>query len=327
MGGYLANHLQGEWQHLKLVAFSGGQSNPTYLLRAGPLSYVLRKQPPGRLLPSAHAVDREYRIIWALSATNVPVPRAIHFCSDAKIIGTPFYIMEHVAGRVFRDTLLPQLPVGERTAIYDAMNLTLSRLHNVDYAALGLQDFGKPGNYFRRQIDRWGRQYRDSGGATIPAMEILMQSLPGLAPEDDRSSIVHGDFRLENLIIHPTEPVVVAVIDWELSTLGHPLADLAYNCFYYHLPHSAFGSFGDIELEGTGIPTEAEYIERYFDRTGIRPLAPWGFYVAFALFRLAAILHGVLQRALAGNAHSPEAMEQGRLATLCANVAVQALPN
>lgn len=326
----LAEHLQpllpGEWGRLDLAAFVGGQSNPTYLLRAGDAQYVLRKQPTGKLLPSAHAVDREFRIMQALGATDVPVPRMRHFCTDAKVIGTPFYVMEHVQGRVLKDLLLPELAPHQRAGIYDAMSQTLARLHAVDYAACGLGDYGRPGNYFRRQIDRWSRQYRASVLEPIAAMDRLMQELPGIAPQDERSSIVHGDFRLENLVYHPTEPIVLAVLDWELSTLGHPLADLAYNCFSYHLPHRAFGSLGDMPLTGTGIPTEAEYIDRYFESTGIRPAAPWGFYIAFSLFRLAAILQGVLKRAMEGNASSPDAIERGKLAAVCAEAALAALP-
>ena len=322
---YLQRHLAGDWSRLEVRQFVGGQSNPTFLLSSGERRVVLRKQPGGRLLPSAHAVDREFRIMQALHATDVPVPAMLHFCSDPAVIGTPFYVMEHVAGRVLKDPLLTSLPPGERTAIYDTMNATLARLHRVDYAALGLGDYGRPGNYFARQIDRWTRQYRDSETEPIAAMDELIRRLPPLVPADDRSSIVHGDFRLENMICHPIEPVVLAIVDWELSTLGHPLADLAYNCFAYRLPRTAFDGLSDVPLAGTGIPTEAEYVERYFERSGIRPVALWGFYMAFAFFRLAAILQGVLRRALDGNASSPDAIERGSRATLCAQAGLAAL--
>jgi aminoglycoside phosphotransferase (APT) family kinase protein len=322
---YLAAHLPGEWRGLALRQYVGGQSNPTFLMTSGGRTAVLRKQPAGRLLASAHAVDREFRVMQALNGTDVPVPRVLHFCVDPSVIGTPFYLMEHVAGRVLKDSLLEGHSAASRAALYDAMNATLSRLHNVDYAACGLGDYGRPGNYFARQIDRWSRQYRDSATTTIRAMDELLQRLPGLVPADDRSTIVHGDFRLENLIYHPTEPVVLAIVDWELSTLGHPLADLAYNCFAYRLPRRAFGGLADVALAATGIPSEGDYIEAYFARTGIRPAAPWGFYMGFAFFRLAAILQGVLRRALDGNASSPDALERGSLATLCAETGLAAL--
>jgi aminoglycoside phosphotransferase (APT) family kinase protein len=277
------------------------------------------------LLPSAHAVDREFRVMHALRTTDVPVPAMLDFCADPSVIGTPFYVMEHVAGRVLKDSLLETETPAAREAIYDAMNSALARLHLVDYAACGLADYGRPGNYFARQIDRWGRQYRDSATTTIAAMDELIRVLPGLVPADDRSSIVHGDFRLENLIYHESGARVLAIVDWELSTLGHPLADLAYNCFAYHLPRRAFGGLADVSLAQTGVPSEGDYIERYFERTGILPAAPWGFYIAFALFRLAAILQGVLRRALDGNASSPDAVERGNLAPLCAEAGLAAL--
>jgi aminoglycoside phosphotransferase (APT) family kinase protein len=324
LANYLGSQLQGQWNSLELHQFIGGQSNPTYLLSTGQRKLVLRKQPGGRLLPSAHAVDREFRVMQALG-TDLPVPRMIHYCSDPAVIGTPFYLMDYINGRVFKDPLLESLDSAERGAIYDAMNATLAKLHSVDYIVRGLGDYGRPGNYFARQIDRWSRQYRESETGNIAAMDRLMHLLPKLVPLHDRSSIVHGDFRLENLIFDDIKPIVLAVLDWELSTLGHPLADLAYNCFPYHLPRRAFGGLAGISLEGTGIPCEAEYIELYFSRTGIRPVAPWGFYIAFALFRLAAILQGVLRRALAGHASSPDAIERGSLVALCADAGLTAL--
>lgn len=325
LASYLDEHVPGCWSNLQLRQFVGGQSNPTYLLQAGQRKLVLRKQPAGPLLPSAHAVDREFRVMRALGAEDVPVPRMIHFCADRAVIGTPFYLMDYIGGRVFKDPLLESLPPAERGAIHDAMNATLARIHSVNYVRCGLGDYGRIGNYFARQIGRWSRQYRDSETQPIGAMDELMRVLPQFVPDDDRSSVVHGDFRIENLVYDESKPVVVAVLDWELSTLGHPLADLAYNCFGYRLPRSAFGGFSDICLQQTGIPSEAEYIERYFSRTGFRPAAPWGFYMAFALFRLAAILQGVMRRALDGNASSPDAIERGSLAGLCAEVGLDAL--
>jgi aminoglycoside phosphotransferase (APT) family kinase protein len=322
---YLAAHVAGDWRDLALRQYVGGQSNPTFFVKGRGSEAVLRKQPAGRLLPSAHAIDREFRIMQALDGTGVPVPRMLHYCTDASVIGTPFYVMEHVQGRVHKDALLEGVARETCTAIYDAMNDTLARLHTVDYATRGLSDYGRPGNYFARQIDRWSRQYRESETQTIAAMDELMRRLPGMVPQDDRASIAHGDYRIENLICHPSEPRVLAVLDWELSTLGHPLADLAYNCFVYRLPRDAFGGLRDVDLAAHGIPSEADYAARYIERTGIRPAAPWGFYVAFSLFRLAAILQGVLRRALDGNASSPDGLQRGALAPLCAETALSAL--
>ena len=321
----LAGQLAGNWRALRVRPFVGGQSNPTYLLEAGAERYVLRKQPPGQLLPSAHAVDREWRVMQALQQAEVPVPPMFRFVEDRSIIGTPFYVMGYVEGRLFRDPLLPELSAQERARAHDAMNLALARLHTVEPVAIGLGDFGKPGNYFARQIDRWGRQYRDTSTEEIAAMNELIAVLPSLAPTDERSAIVHGDFRIENLLFHPTRPEVVAVLDWELSTLGHPLADLAYNCFAYHLPRRAFHGFADVDLTGTGVPPEEAYVASYLERTGLRLAAPWGFYVGFALFRLAAILQGVLHRAINGQASSPDAVERGSFARLCAEAGLAAL--
>ena len=322
---YLRQHLEGDWGNAKIRPIVGGQSNPTYLIDAGEKLYVLRKQPGGTLLPSAHAVDREFRVMHALAETKVPVPRVLHFCASIDIVGTPFYVMVFVTGRVFKDPLLPQLQPAERAAVYDGMVTTLGALHMVDYASIGLADFGRPGNYFGRQIDRWSRQYRDAGGNTIAAMDELIHRLPQFAPDDNLSSIVHGDFRLENLLIAPQGTQVLAVVDWELSTLGHPLADLAYNCFYFRLPRHVFLGMGETNLAGTGIPSEDEYVSAYFRHTGITPSAPWPFYIAFAFFRLAAILHGMLQRAMKGNAKSDQAATQGILARPCAEAGLAAL--
>ena len=322
---YLVSHVEGDWRSLSVRQYVGGQSNPTFLVSGRGATAVLRKQPGGRLLPSAHAIDREFRVMNALRVTDVPVPQMLHYCADASILGTPFFLMRHVEGRVFKDPLLEGEDAATRAAMYDAMNDALAKLHAVDYDAHGLGDYGRPGNYFARQLDRWSRQYRESATSPIAAMDELMHRLPEMTPADEAASIVHGDFRIENLIYHPQEPRVLAIVDWELSTLGHPLADLAYNCFAYRLPRRAFRSLGDVDLTGTGIPSESDYIERYFERTGLRPAAPWGFYVAFSFFRLAAILQGVLRRALDGNASSPDALERGGLASLCAETGLAAL--
>jgi len=300
--------------NLKIQQFSFGQSNPTYLLTDRDKTYVLRKKPPGKLLPSAHAVDREYRILKTLGNTDVPVPGMVLLCEDATILGTPFYVMEHVEGRIFRDPTLPGATGRkERKAIFDAMNETLARIHRVDWQAMGLRDFGRPGNYMARQVGKWSKQYMASKTDPIDSMDRLMEWLPLNIPDDDSTTIVHGDFRLENMIVHPTEPTVVAVLDWELSTLGHPLADLAYNCMGYYLPSlggSAFG-FADVDFEATGIPTEDAYMAAYCERTQRRDIPNWSFFMAFSMFRLAAIAQGVYRRGLDGNASAANAKTYG----------------
>lgn len=325
LAAFLAIDLPGDWKALQVKRFVGGQSNPTFLLEAGSARYVLRKQPDGALLPSAHAVDREYRILKALGETDVAVPPVRLFSDDRSVVGTPFYVMDFIEGRLFRDPRLSDLPNDDRAAIHDAMNDMLARIHNVDPAAHGLGDYGRPGNYFGRQIARWSRQYRETETECIPAMDELIRRLPDAMPDDERAAIAHGDYRIENLLFHPDRPEVVAVLDWELSTLGHPLADLAYNCFCYHLPQRAFNGLADIDIAGTGVPSEDEYVARYVARTGVAPAAPWGAYMAFALFRLAAILQGVLRRALDGQAGSPDSLARGALADLCAQAGLAAL--
>lgn len=321
LGKYLAHILPGDWTAPSLKQFQGGQSNPTFQINAGDTSYVVRKKPPGVLLPSAHAIDREFRIMSVLDKTGVPVPKMLHYCEDANLIGTPFFVMEAVKGRVLKDPLSPTLSPEDRRAICTEMSTVLGQLHKLDPNAIGLGDYGAKGNYFARQIDRWGKQYRKSETETIAAMDRLIEWLPANIPADDVTTIVHGDYRIENLIIHPTEPRVVAVLDWELSTLGHPLADVAYSCLPYHLPERAFYGVADRKFIEAGMPSEEEYVANYLKHAGITPSGNWGFYVAFALFRLAAILQGVLKRALDGNANSPDALERGKLARLCAETA------
>ncbi|MFC1876832.1 phosphotransferase [Thermodesulfobacteriota bacterium] len=299
---------------LKIQQFSFGQSNPTYLLTDRNKAYVLRKKPPGKLLPSAHAVEREYRILKVLGKTDVPVPRMVLLCEDASIIGTPFYVMEHVAGRIFREPTLPGVTDREeRSAVFDAMNETLTRVHRVDWQAMGLGDYGKPGNYMARQVGKWSKQYTASKTDPIESMDCLMEWLPLNIPDDDSTTIVHGDFRLENMIVHPTEPRVVAVLDWELSTLGHPLADLAYNCMSYYLPSLGGRTFGfaDVDFEATGIPTQDAYIAVYCERTHRSNIPKWSFFMAFSMFRLAAIVQGVYRRGLDGNASAANAKTYG----------------
>ncbi len=311
LGGYLRNVLENFPSQFRVRQFGHGQSNPTFLLSTRDKDYVLRKKPPGKLLPSAHAVEREYRVLQALYNTQVPVPRVYLLCEDDTVIGTPFYLMEKLEGRVFRDSMASAAAdPGERTALFDAMNDVLARLHNVDYEAAGLADFGKTGNYMARQINRWTKQYRASETHTIASMEALVQWLPENIPEDDSTAIVHGDFRLDNLVFHPTEPRVIGVLDWELATLGHPLADLAYNCMGYRLPHleDRFFGFAGLDLEKTGIPSEPEYVSAYCRRTGRAKIEDWEFFLIFGVFRLAAICQGVYKRGLDGNASSTEAL-------------------
>ena len=294
--------------------FEGGQSNPTYLIKAGSRRYVLRRKPPGKLLPSAHAVEREYRVITALRDTDVPVAQTYALCEDESVIGTPFYLMEYVEGRVFWDPSLPGSSPNERATIFDEMNRVIAALHSVDYAAVGLNDYGKAGNYLARQIDRWSNQYRASETERIEAMDNLMAWLPLHVPASDESSIVHGDYRLDNVIFHPSEPRILAVLDWELSTLGHPLADFAYHVMTWRLSPGEFRGLAGYDLQALGIPGEDAYVAAYCRRTGRDPIAHWDYYLAYNMFRLAAILQGVLARALQGNAASAEALETGRRA-------------
>ena len=318
---YMAERVPGFVGPLTVLQFQGGQSNPTYYLSAGGKEYVLRRKPPGKLLPSAHAVEREYRVITALAPTDVPVPRTYALCEDPAVVGTPFYIMECVHGRILTPPRLPALAPSERARIYDAMNDVLARLHAVDWQALGLGDFGKPGNYFARQIHRWTTQYRASETETVPAMERLIAWLPDHIPPCDETTIVHGDYRLGNMIVHPSEPRVLAVLDWELSTLGHPLADLAYNCMPYRLSRENLDGFYGDDLAPLGIPPEDAYVAAYCRRTGRAGILDWDFYVAFSMFRLAAIAQGIMGRVLAGTANDPNARERGARARPLADAA------
>lgn len=296
---YLASNIDGFAGPLVVRQFDGGQSNPTYLLQTPGRKYVMRRKPPGVLLKSAHAVDREFRVTKALHGLGYPVPEPLCLCEDPEVIGTIFYVMDHVEGRVFWDSRMPDLTPAERAAIYDSANAALAGLHTIDYEAIGLGDYGRPGNYFARQISRWSQQYQQSQTGTIAAMDKLIEWLPTAVPEDDgRSSIIHGDFSFHNLIIHPTEPRVVAVIDWELSTVGHPIGDLMYHCMEWYRPEGVDdrGTLKGADLAALGIPTMEEYVARYCERTGISLQGPTGFYRAFNLFRVAAILQGVAGR-------------------------------
>jgi aminoglycoside phosphotransferase (APT) family kinase protein len=308
---YLASHVAGFGGPLSVQQFGGGQSNPTFLLTAGGRRYVLRKKPPGQLLKSAHQVDREYRIMKALAATDVPVPKMHALCEDESVIGTSFYVMDFLEGRIFRDPQLPGVAPSERAAIYDSMNDVLARLHKVDFASVGLGDFGKPGNYFERQIARWITQYRAAQTDDIPDMERLIEWMPLNIPKDDSLSIAHGDYRLENTIFHPTEPKMIAVLDWELSTIGHPLADLAYNCMGYHVQNPRQGGLVGVDFAASGIPAERDYVAKYCARVGRGRIDDWSFYLSFAVFRLASIAQGVYKRGLDGNASSETAATFG----------------
>ncbi|HUP24546.1 MAG TPA: phosphotransferase [Thermoanaerobaculia bacterium] len=309
---YLQNHVEGFRGNLSVEQFKGGQSNPTYLLEAGGQRYVLRRKPPGKLLPSAHAVDREYRVITALGRTDVPVPRTYCLCTDDSVIGTWFYVMEFVEGRVLWEYTLPESDPAERTAIYDALNETLAKLHSVDYLALGLEDYGKPGNYFARQIHRWSKQYRASEGSRIEAMDRLMAWLPEHIPADDETTIVHGDYRLDNSILHPTKPRVLAILDWELGTLGHPLGDFSYHCMQWELDKDRLGGLRGHDLRALGIPSLAEYKAAYCARTNRERIEHWNFYMAYNLFRIAAISQGIMGRVRDGTAASTHATEMGQ---------------
>ncbi|MFO0761772.1 MAG: phosphotransferase [Byssovorax sp.] len=313
---YLTTHVEGFSGPLTVRQFRGGQSNPTYLLEAGSGKYVLRRKPPGKLLPSAHAVDREYRVMKSLAGTAVPVPRVWCLCEDDTVIGTAFFVMDYVPGRILWDASLPGMAPAERGAIFDAMNEVLAALHTTDPRAVGLGDYGKPGNYFARQIDRWTKQYRASETERIEAMENLIAWLPQHIPAGDEVSIVHGDYRLDNLIFHPTEPRIVAVLDWELSTLGHPLADFSYHLMTWKVSPGEFRGIAGCDLAALGIPGEDAYVEAYCRRTGRAgiPAADLRFYFAYNMFRLAGILQGVMARALQGNASSGKALEAGRRA-------------
>jgi aminoglycoside phosphotransferase (APT) family kinase protein len=296
--------------------FAGGQSNPTYLLQTATMRYVLRRKPPGKLLPSAHAVEREYRIIAALAHTDVPVPRAYGLCEDSSIIGSAFYVMQYVPGRIFWDATLPEVPAPDRRAIYMEMIRVLAQLHAVDYQGLGLSDFGKPGHYIERQLARWTTQYRAAQTQHIEAMEQLIQWLPQHIPAADDTSIVHGDFRLDNVIFDASEPRILAVLDWELSTLGHPLVDLAFHCTRWRLPAASFLGLGGLNADSFQIPSEQACVAEYCRLRGLAPIPPrdWAYFLVFCMFRLAAILQGVLSRALQGNASSAQALQAGQRA-------------
>jgi len=294
--------------------FKGGQSNPTYrLASADGRRFVLRRKPPGKLLPSAHAVDREFRVIKALFEKNFPVARPHVLCEDDKVIGTAFYVMDYVEGRVLWDQSLPGMTQAERFAIWDELNKVIAQLHALDYRSLGLESFGKPGSYIERQIARWSQQYRASETERIEAMDKLIAWLPKNIPPEAATTVVHGDYRLDNVIFHPAEPRILAVLDWELSTLGDPLADFAYHCMSWHIPPGQFRGIAGLDLSSLGIPSEKHYVDMYCRRTNRGAINPahWDFYMAYNLFRIAAILQGIMKRVVDGTAASDHARDAG----------------
>jgi aminoglycoside phosphotransferase (APT) family kinase protein len=311
---WLAGHVDGFGGTLKVEQFKGGQSNPTFLLEAGGQRYVMRRKPPGNLLPSAHAVDREFRVIGALAHTEVPVAKAYALCVDTSVIGAMFYVMEYVDGRVLWDPALPGMSPAQRRAHFDELGRVIAALHCVAPDAIGLADYGKPGNYIERQVARWTRQYRAAQTDEVEAVERLVEWLPAHVPAGDETRIVHGDYRFDNVIFHPTEPRILAVLDWELSTLGHPLVDFAYHCMTWHMPHGE-GSRGlaGADLQALGIPGESEYLQSYLQRTGRSQPSreDWVYFLVFGMFRLVGIVQGIKQRALQGNASNAQAMQAG----------------
>ncbi len=312
---WLRGHVEGFGGDLKVEQFKGGQSNPTFLLGAGGHRYVLRRKPSGELLPSAHAVDREFRVISALARTDVPVPRAYALCEDTSVIGAMFYVMDYVDGRVLWDPGLPGMQPQERRAHFDELGRVIAALHCIDPTAVGLADYGKPGNYIERQVARWTRQYRAAESEKIEAVERLIEWLPAHVPPGDETRIVHGDYRFDNVIFHPTEPRILAVLDWELSTLGHPLVDFAYHCMAWHMT-AGEGTRGlkGLDLQALGIPSEADYLQAYLKRTGrTEPVSPqdWIYFLVFGMFRLVGIVQGIKKRALQGNASSEQAIQAG----------------
>jgi aminoglycoside phosphotransferase (APT) family kinase protein len=321
---YLEHHVEGFRGPLKSEKFPAGQSNPTYRIRAASGDYVLRRKPPGKLLPSAHAVDREYRVLNALHDTAVAVAAPIHLCTDDDVIGSWFYLMEYIPGDIYFDPSLPDFSALKRTQCYNNVIETLAALHRVDPAAHGLSDYGKPGNYFSRQADRWTRQYRASESGHAPAFEALIDWLPRHIPKGDETvALLHGDYRIDNFIFHPGETTIAAVLDWELSTLGHPLADLAYFCMCLRLPRQGLiKGLAGVDREQLGIPGEQQIVARYCSLNGRPQPENWNFYLAFNFFRLAAIAQGVYSRAMAGNASSDQGRQVGKIATTVAQMGV-----
>jgi len=317
LSDYMHKHVDGFTGDLQIEQFKGGQSNPTFMLTASSQRYVLRTKPAPavKLLPSAHAIEREFRGMDALSKAGFPAARQYALCEDEDVIGRAFYIMEFMDGRVLWDQSMPNMSNAERAAHYDEMNRVIAQLHTIDYKAIGLETYGKPGNYFGRQIDRWTRQYKASETEHIPAMEHLIEWLPQHIPAGEQTTIVHGDYRLDNMIFHPTEPRILAVLDWELSTLGHPLADFSYHCMSWHIVPGLFRGIAGLDLKSLGIPTEEDYLAKYSERTGIAiHKEDFRFYLAYNMFRMAGILQGIMKRYQDGTAASEQALKNGQAA-------------
>ena len=313
---WMNTHVSGFAGPLTLEQFKGGQSNPTFKLITPAMTYVMRSKPgpAAKLLRSAHAIEREFEVMQALGKADMPVAKMRALCDDESVIGRAFFIMEMVEGRVLWDPALPGMTKSERAAIFDEMNRVIARLHQVDYAAIGLAEYGKAGNYFERQIGRWSKQYRASETEKIDAMDKLIEWLPQHIPPGEETSIVHGDYRMDNLIFHPTEPRVLAILDWELSTLGHPLADFAYHCMAWHVPPSAFRGLAGLDLAALGIPDFKSYVESYCQRTGRTGIENFEYYLAYNLFRMAGILQGIMKRVVDGTAASEQAVAMGKAA-------------
>jgi aminoglycoside phosphotransferase (APT) family kinase protein len=328
LDGWAAAHVEGFRGPSRATKFPTGQSNPTYLVEAPSGCYVLRRKPPGKLLKSAHMIEREFRVLKALERAGFPAPRALALCEDESVVGTAFYLMAHVEGRIFWDPALPEIEREERGEIFDAMNAGLARLHAIDVVAAGLSDFGKPGGYFARQLQRWTDQYRASETDKIEEMEALIAWLAGHVPADDgRVALVHGDWRIDNMIFDSAAPRLIAVLDWELSTLGHPFADLAYQCMQWRMPNeSLLRGLGGLDNSALGVPTEAEYVAAYCRRAGLDGVPDWSFLIAFSFFRIIAICQGVYKRSLDGNASNPErARQMGAATPVMARLAVEAM--
>ena len=318
---WLGTHVDGYRGPSRLSRFTGGQSNPTFRLSAASGDYVLRRKPLGQVLPSAHAVDREFRVLAAVGAAGIPVPRVHALCSDGSVAGNMFYVMDMVPGRVFWDPRLPELSAAERTAVFDDMGRVIAAIHALDPVAIGLGDYGRHGDYLSRQISRWTKQYRASETVPIPAMDRLIEWLPANKPSEGETRLVHGDYRLDNVLIHPTEPRIVAVLDWELSTLGDPRADFAYHAMTWRFPPELFRGLAGVDFAALGIPDEAAYLAAYSARTGQDPGAHWTFFLALSMFRIAAILQGIARRAIDGSAANADAADVGAKAAPIARLA------
>ena len=324
LSAHLNHKIPGFGHFSTIKKFSNGQSNPTFLIETDQGRYVLRKQPSGPLLKSAPAVDREYRVMQALAASNIPVPKMRYLCEDTDILGSLFFVMDHVPGEIFWNATLPQYDTRQRGLIYQQMNTILAALHDLNIDQLGLREYGRPGNYFARQIDRWTRQYRASETETISSMDELIHWLPENLPDDDHQvSLIHGDFRIDNFIFDPVSLRANALLDWELSTLGHPFADLAYQCMQWRMDQNApIAGLGGVDRTRLGIPCESQYVADYCDKRGMGSIPHWDFYLVFSFFRFAAILQGVMKRAIMGNASSTKAIQYGRMAPVLADMAV-----